>query len=77
MKICAAARLRAGAKELKAAHALIEKKLAYYTKAVREMESEKNNSSARDIYHKLTGIRDALDAVDQALKGNTKDLNML
>lgn len=77
MKIFAARRLMAGAKELKAALPLIEKKLTYFTKAVHELESQKNNPSARDVYHNHVGKRDALEAVKQALDGKLRELDML
>jgi len=77
MKIHAAQRLHAGAKELKAATVLIEKKLTYFTKAVHELESVKNNPSARDVYPNHVGKRDALEAVKNALTGNLRDLDQL
>lgn len=77
IQLKAAVRLKAAAKDVKATQALVTTKLSHYQKAVRDMESEKNNPSVRDTYYKCVGMRDALEAVNQSLKGNPKELNFL
>lgn len=79
MKVFAGTRLIAAAtaKDLKATLPLLEKKVAYYTKAVHELESQKTNPTARDVYHNHVGKRDALEAVLQALNGKVRELDQL